>query len=280
MKKTLMVFAALMTAFLMISCQNETTSENNTEEKKDTTAEKVAIYNNLVGTSWENEFKGKDNIYGKAFVQTVSFSDDAITINEEKYSINKYTDLFFYSDFSTDDIEKFNIRKGESTHFIVCLNGVYYTFSDELFAIGNYREEVEVMYPSSSYSNGWMRVFLKLVSSSDDSAGDSSVVASSVNGTYSYTATGTAQSGSLTLKDGTWSYSGDKTALSVKSGTYTVSGSKITVYWSTQGYDNTETFTISNSGSESTWTSENDSVSLFFTTIFTTAATTLTFTKS
>lgn len=40
MKKTLMVFAALMTAFLMISCQNETTSENNTEEEKDTTAEK------------------------------------------------------------------------------------------------------------------------------------------------------------------------------------------------------------------------------------------------
>ena len=101
MKKTLMVFAALMTAFFMISCQNETTSENNTEEKKDTTAEKVALYKSaLSGTSWECDYPEKE---GFADYATLAFTDSSIVINSVEYTLDLTKDLFYYSEIPNAD---------------------------------------------------------------------------------------------------------------------------------------------------------------------------------
>ncbi len=216
MKKALVTLAALMTAFFMISCQNETTSGND-EDTKDTTAEKVALYNNLVGTSWINEDAGKDNIYGKAFLQTLAFYDDAIELNATKYSINKYTDLFFYSEFSSDELEQYDIQKGLDVHFIVCLNGTYYTFCDQTFAEGDYRTEVEVQYPFNNGTDGWERVYFDLVSDGS----------------------------SISFTDGSWSYTYNSSS---KSGTYSQSGSELTMNFTMGSYSVSGVFTVSKDG--------------------------------
>ena len=262
MKKTILTLSTVLCAgLLFISCQNETTSGNN----EDTTAEKIETYKKaLLGTSW---VETSDTIEGFDGYETLAFKESSVVLGGTEYPIDVTKDLYYYNEIP--DAANTVMVENE---FYILVNNVYLGFECWIWENLDY---LGLRLPNKRFND------YKLVSSSGSSTSDGTTTdASSVNGTYSYKASGTAQSGALTLKDGTWSYSGSKTALSVKSGTYTVSGSKITVNWSTQGYDNTETFTISNSGSQSTWTSEEDQVSLFFTTIFTNSSTTLTFTKS
>ncbi len=240
MKKALVTLAALMTAFFMISCQNETTSGND-EDTKDTTAEKVALYNNLVGTSWINKAAGEDNIYGKAFLQTLAFYDDAIELNGTKYSINKYTDLFFYSEFSSDELEQYDIQKGLDVHFIVCLNGTYYTFCDQTFAEGDYRTEVEVQYPFNN-DKGWERVYFDLVSDSSSSSDSSSTETVTLSGNYTISQ---ADGSSISFTDGNWSYTYNSSS---KSGTYSQSGSELTMNFTMGSYSVSGVFTVSKDG--------------------------------
>ena len=289
MKKThfFTAFCGLLAALSFVSCNNETDSGDDTEKEVvvDTTAEKIALYNKLVGTSW----KDKDTKDAFENYRTLSFSDTAVTINGTVYPLNLKSDLYYYSEIE-NAAQATGISAEDADHALP----LYIYVTGRYIGCDNYTFDTPArnylglwITDSSSYTGLDYTSYKQVTSSSDSSSsgsgsgsGSSTSTTSSVNGTYTYTATGTAQSGSLTLKDGTWSYSGDKTALSVKSGSYTVSGSKITVSWSSNGYDSTETFTISNSGSQSTWTSENESVSVFFVTIFTNSSKTLTFTKS
>lgn len=104
---------------------------------------------------------------------------------------------------------------------------------------------------------------------------------STITGTYSFTnATPPQMNGSITLSNGNWSYSGDKSSPAASNGTYTASGNKITVKWNASGYEVSETFTITESGSNSTWESENSGVSTFFSMLFGVTGLEMTFTKS
>ena len=256
MKKTLMVFAALMTAFFMISCQNETTSENNTEEEKDTTAEKIAIYNKLVGTTWENEYKGRNVIYNNELFQDVSFFDDAIMLNNDnelKYSINKSTDLFFYSDFSSTELEEYKIQDkyfDNGVYFIVCLNETYYTFSYYDENSGR-KKEVVIEWGVPTYTlndnieRDFKKVYLELVSDSnteEDSGSSTSTDTVTVDGDYTISQ---ANGSTISFSDGNWTYS---YLSSSKTGTYSQSGNELTMNYSAGGYSVSAVFTVAKDG--------------------------------
>ena len=101
------------------------------------------------------------------------------------------------------------------------------------------------------------------------------------NGTYSFTnATAPQMNGSITLNNGNWSYSGDKTSPAASNGTYTVSNNKLTMKWTASGYEVSESFTISNNGSVSTWKSENSATSTLFSMLFGVVSLNMDFTKS
>ena len=103
----------------------------------------------------------------------------------------------------------------------------------------------------------------------------------SVAGKYTFAnATPPQMNGSISLSDGKWSYSGEKSSPAASSGTYTVSKNKITVKWNASGNEVSETFTITESGSESTWKSDNSGVSTFFSMLFGVMNLEMTFTKS
>lgn len=104
----------------------------------------------------------------------------------------------------------------------------------------------------------------------------------SLTGTYSFTgASGYEKSGALTLtSDGTWSYSGEKSNIAASSGTYTVSGSKVTFFWNANGYDVSESFTVTNSGSSSEWRSDSNGTSTFLSMVFNVMSLSITLGKS
>ena len=229
MKKTLMVFAALMTAFLMISCQNETTSENNTEEEKDTTAEKVALYKSaLSGTSW------KERNGNKAFddYKTLSFTDSSITINGTEYAIDLTKDLYYSSEISdfTDTLENCD------AYLFILVNNEYLGFDDWIFN-GNTRDVLGVVLPIDTYST------YELVSSSGSSTSDSSSTETvALSGDYTISQ---ANGSTISFTDGNWTYS---YLSSTKTGTYSQSGNELTMNYSAGGYSVSGVFTVAKDG--------------------------------
>ena len=262
-KAVLSLVFALFAAASFVSCANDSGDDGN-QGVKDTTAEKKALWAKISGTSWKAEYKR--NIYN-----TISFSDESITIDDVQYKIDLSKDLYFDTEIS-DKIHK--TRMG----FVL-----YCFVNNKYIGLSNYPfEEVsdKTLDVWETHEDGGAYAFLLQTSTSGDS--DST---SSVNGKYSYEATGSAISGAFTLSDGSWSYSVSKTNISTDSGTYTVSDGKVTVKWTvTAGgseMENTETFTITdNEDGTFTWKSENDSVSLWFNLLFNIKDLELTFTKS
>ena len=149
--------------------------------------------------------------------------------------------MFFYSEFSSDELEQYDIQKGWDDHFIVCLNGTYYTFCDQTFAKGDYRTEVEVQYPFNN-DKGWERVYFDLVS--DSSSSDSSSTETvTVDGDYSITG---ANDGSvISFNDGTWTFS---YMASSKTGSYSQSGNELTMSYTAGGYSVSGVFTVTEDG--------------------------------
>lgn len=122
----------------------------------------------------------------------------------------------------------------------------------------------EHQYTFSSYRNGYGPQDDNSDDTKDDNTSNETENTSSFTGTYAFnTASGIEKNGSVTLKDGEWSYTGEKTDVAASSGTYTVDGSKITVKWTGAGYDTEETLTVSTSGGSSKWTSDGNVSSLF-----------------
>ena len=115
-------------------------------------------------------------------------------------------------------------------------------------------------------------------SGKDDGGKGGSDSSLSVKGTY----TGSDRyNSSITMNDnGTWTFSTTKPGSAVTGGTYTVSGSKITMKYSARGTDFEETFTVTDSGSKSTWKTSQNGASTLFSTLFMEVGTEYTFIKS
>lgn len=272
-KAALCLAFALFAAASFVSCANDSGSgddnENSNVNEKDTTAEKKALYAKISGTSWKVIERDGTIVY-EVTHKTLSFSDTSVVVDGTSYNLDLSKDLYF-----SDEIPD-NIRIAGACALYIHLNSTYYGL--EAYPFDENRKELVVNYAGVGSCD-----LFTLVSSGTGS-GDSEST-SSVNGKYSYEATGSAISGAFTLSDGSWSYSGSKANISTDSGTYTVSGGKVTVKWTVASggseIESTETFTVTdNEDGTFTWKSENDYTSLWFNLLFNVSGLELTFAKS
>lgn len=265
MKRTLVMVLGLLSLFSFAACNMDSGDDSGSEETEvnnETLAEKKALYARIVGTSWENWFYDPDNNNNKVGIIEISFAEDSVTIDGTQISLNQNKDLYFYDELDKNLLRikdsVLHIKLGEK---VLCLSGYLidsnYPYNDKMFTIyQNYKLNNEDLYVHDDF---------KLISSSGKTSGNS---ASELNGTYAFnSASGNQSKGSITLKDGAWSYSGGKSNVAASSGTYTVNGSEITMKW-TATTELEETFTVSSSGSSSTWISEESGVSTFFSMLF------------
>ena len=235
MKKALVTLAALMTAFFMISCQNETTSGNN----EDTTAEKIDLYNRvLLGTSWEEKWNDEDF----ADYKTLSFKESSILINGVEYSIDLTKDLYYDSEIT----EVTNKLKNCRVNFYIFVNNEYLGFNSWTFKTEkvDYLSVILMTDTNSTY---------KLVSSSSGSSTSdgSSTETVTLSGNYTISQ---ANGSTISFSNGNWTYS---YLSSTKSGTYSQSGNELTMNYSAGGSSVSGVFTVAKDGSNVKLTGES-----------------------
>ncbi len=278
MKKCLFALLGLLSLFGFIAC-NMNDAENETEIgfSAENIAQKKEKYVQVLNTTWETTDTGND-----ISIKTISFGEDSITIDGIKHNINQNKDFYFYDeldDYSKESVgDKYNdylyIKIGNKCLRIEERDASYYYYEYEtLWICQNYKISKNATYVNSDIDN----VRFKLVSDNNNSGNTSSTY----TGSYSFNnSTGSQQNGTITLKDGNWSYSGNKSNPAASSGTYSVNGSKVTLNWTAAGNNVSETFTISTSDNSSTWTSEYSGTSLLFSMLFGVVNTEMTFTYS
>ena len=159
MKKThfFTAFCGLLAALSFVSCNNETDSGDDTEKEVvvDTTAEKIALYNKLVGTSWEDE--GTKDAFEN--YRKVSFYANSVKFNNTTYALDLQNDLFFKG----EDADATKVW-GSDAELVLRIGGKY-------FGIGG--------APFTKYN--WMVIYIydnattyKQVTSSSDSGSSGS----------------------------------------------------------------------------------------------------------
>ncbi len=251
MKKALVTLAALMTAFFMISCQNETTSGNtsgntseNIEDTKDTTAEKVALYNKLVGTSWKGLLKDVKNEYSDTYflnLDTVSFTENTVTIDSQTYDIDVPEDLYFHDELELIDENEDLWARGWKCVIYIHIYDMYYGFNGWINNSGDHLTIVAVTGEDDEIHGKHDE--LKLVSSSDSSSSDSSSTETvTLSGNYTISQ---ADGSSISFTDGNWSYTYNSSS---KSGTYSQSGSELTMNFTMGSNSVSGVFTVSKDG--------------------------------
>lgn len=280
MKKMFLMAMGLLSLFGFAACNmdgGDDGGENSgTGFSAENIAQKKALYARIVGTSWVNVYTEEDNKEQYIGIIKISFAEDSITIDDTQISLNQNKDFYFYDELLTEpEIDDDALLYIKINNKILGLMGYRinekYSYNDEELCIfQTYKLSEQKKNANESYDYD----FFKLVSSS----GGSENTTSELNGTYAFnTASGLQVNGSIGLSDGTWSYKGNKSNVAASSGTYTVNGSKITMKWIADGNEPTETFTVSTSGSSSTWTSEETGVSTLFTMLFGVTSTKMTF---
>lgn len=268
MKKIIKLASLLVMGLtLLVSCQNPVNTGNNSsdddaEKKAEILRKKIEIYEHYVGTTWEL-VKGEYEEYTD--INTIVFADDSVTLGNYQYSLNKNTDLFLYDELP----EGLRFR---SIILTLKIGGNYYGIGE---SYSNTKMDFKI------FSTGYTVEYnLKSSTGGAGTGGSGSGNNADVNGTYKFTnATGSQNNGNITLDNGNWTYTGDRTR-NPNSGTYTTSGNEITLKWVASGYDVIETFTLTDNGDSVTWKSKNDYVSSLFSSLFGVANTLeLTFTK-
>lgn len=278
MKKCLFALLGLLSLFGFIACNmNDDGNETEIGFSAENIAQKKEKYLQVLNTTWETTRTGND-----ISIKTISFGEDSITIDGIKHNINQNKDFYFYDeldDYSKESVgskydEYLYIKIGNKCLQIQERDASYYYYEYEtLWICQNYK----ISKNSTSLNHSYSICQYKLVSDNNNSGNTSSTY----TGSYSFNnSTGSQQNGTITLKDGSWSYSGDKPNPAVSSGTYSVNGSKVTLNWTAASNNVSETFTISTSGNSSTWTSEYSGTSLLFSMLFGVVNTEMTFTYS
>lgn len=184
----------------------------------------------------------------------ITFLDDSIVLENNQYPLDFNSNIFL-----PDEVDSHAKKLYSEIYFSV--NNKYYGF--EGFE-GNYSI---LRYYTSNTTEA--RSYIKDASFTGGGAGGSQSD-SSVEGFYSYTgATGSEMDGSITLADGSWTYSGSKTNMAAKNGKYTENDSKVTLKWTASGYDVEETFTLTDMGEGKVkWVSDNAYTSTFLSMVF------------
>ncbi len=269
MKKLKVLCAALLTIGLFTACKGASGGDNNPGEKteeKPSNEEAKGLYQKLIGSKW----KMRNNYGSFIYPEIVEFSENYVSFDNVNYSLDQNNNL------TNEDSDAFFIDLGTETYEInfLDLHPLYTS------PVGDLSDSSQIFISNIKdprYYNGHSFATKYACISTNTQGGGSSngENETSVEGNYSFTASsGTEMSGSLTLSNGEWSYSGTSRPAAT-SGTYTVNGSKITVKWTAAGLSFNETFTITKNGNTVTWKSDNEYSSAFLTMLFKISATKL-----
>lgn len=268
MKKLKILCAALLTIGLFTACKGASGGDNNSgksPDEKPSNEEAKGLYQKLIGSKWIKF----DQLGSFKYPEIVEFSENYVSFDNVHYSLDQNNNL------TNEDSEAFFIALGTETYEINFLG------LDPLYTspVGDLSDSSQIFITNTKdplFSENRLAGFYACISTNTQ-GGDSSSEGdeTSVAGNYSFTASsGTEMSGSLTLSNGEWSYSGTSRPAAT-SGTYTVNGSKITVKWTAAGLSLNETFTVTKNGNSVTWKSDNEYTSTFLTMLFKVSATKL-----
>ena len=269
MKKIKILCAALLTIGLFTACKGASGGDNNSGKDPDvkpSNEEAISVYKNFIGTKWKN-WKHNNSF---EYPDIIEFSDDTVKFDYVSYPLNLNNDIEFEKG---EWGENYLILSNEYFKYRICFFSE--TFPIHVSPIGDDGDSTHIYILNMEDTSGYQDTYACISTNAQGGGSSNGENETSVEGNYSFNATnGTEMSGSLTLSNGEWNYSGSNKPAAT-SGTYTVNGSKITVNWTANGLSLNETFTVTKNGNSVTWKSENEYTSTFLTMLFKVSATKL-----
>lgn len=283
MKKIINLLLLSFVAFAFLGCNQPTGPSEEELQKQREEQEKLELEQRklnrkkeiwkMIEGVWEiNPDSVSEREKGTEY-KNVIIATDSFTIDGVQQSINLDTDATLSVDLDEDDIyvtiyTGYEDEIEKDTELIVSFKGVRIKFS------ACYMEESDSLCicrylwdeTSSDGQNRALFEYVRAGSQDKDDEGNVEGEATELDGTYSYS--DSKYNGSISLSNGSWSYEGSKNNAAATSGSYSVNGSSITFNWNANGMDMSETFTITNSGSSSTWVSSETQISNFFMMLF------------
>ena len=273
MKKIINLLLLSIVAFAFLGCNQPTGPSEEELQKQREEQEKLELEQRKLNRKkeiWkmiEGVWELKSNFYNNPspIYENVIIATDSFTIDGVQQSINLDTDTVLESDLPVDDVYAYGyeIDLEDCEGLIVTFKGVrlnfgaYYIEENDTFSIARRNGNPE---------DNSLFEYVRAGSQDKDDEGNVEGEATELDGTYSYS--DSKYNGSISLSNGSWSYEGNKNNAAATSGSYSVNGSSITFNWNANGMDMSETFTITNSGSSSTWVSSETQISNFFMMLF------------
>ena len=275
MKKFINLLLLSIVAFAFLGCNQPTGPSEEELQKQREEQEKLELEQRklnrkkeiwkMIEGVWEIDPSSVGEWEKGTEYKNVIIATDSFTIDGVQQSINLDTDTVLESDLPVDDVYAYGyeIDLEDCEGLVVIFKGVrlnfgaYYIEENDTFSIarrnGNTDDDALFRY-------------VRAGSQDKDDEGNVEGEATELDGTYSYS--DSKYNGSISLSNGSWSYEGSKNNAAATSGSYSVNGSSITFNWNANGMDMSETFTITNSGSSSTWVSSETQISNFFMMLF------------
>ena len=275
MKKIINLLLLSFVAFAFLGCNQPTGPSEEELQKQREEQEKLELEQRklnrkkeiwkMIEGVWEIDSSSVGEWEKGTEYKNVIIATDSFTIDGVQQSINLDTDAVLRSDLPMDDVyaNAYEIDLEDCKGLVVIFKGIrllfgaYYIEENDTFSItrrnGNSDDDALFEY-------------VRAGSQDKDDEGNVEGEATELDGTYSYS--DSKYNGSISLSNGSWSYEGNKNNAAATSGSYSVNGSSITFNWNANGMDMSETFTITNSGSSSTWVSSETQISNFFMMLF------------
>lgn len=269
MKKFINLLLLSIVAFTFFGCNQSTGPSEEELQKQREEQEKLELEQRklnrkkeiwkMIEGVWEIDPSSVGEWEKGTEYKNVIIATDSFTIDGVQQSINLDTDTVLKSDLPVEDVYAYSyeIDFEDCEGLVVTFKGVrlsfgaYYIEEDDTFSIARRN--------GNSDDDALFR-YVRAGSQDKDDEGNVEGEATELDGTYSYS--DSKYNGSISLSNGSWSYEGSKNNAAA------TSGSSITFNWNANGMDMSETFTITNSGSSSTWVSSETQISNFFMMLF------------
>ena len=237
MKKSIILFlVALVAMCFLFGCQNPVSSDPGGSSGRggNTTAQKIALYQRILGTYQENLDNTSD-------VHVFVFTMDSITLDGIRYAFNPQTDLYFEDEVPEGE------RYWQKT-FYMHFNNDYYPVEFN----ANIQPEEEIYITIGDK----FRSYIRIAGPAGGSGGGAGSIDFSIVGSWKYTIAGT-NSTTLAINDG-GTFSFTKNVGGNYSGTYQLSGNQVTFSYQTITGATTvkvdDTFAISGNANQMTLT--------------------------
>ena len=271
MKKIINLLLLSFVAVAFLGCNQPTGPSEEELQKQREEQEKLELEQRILNRKKEiwNAIEGvwelKSDFYNNPspIYENVIIATDSFTIDGVQQSINLDTDAVLATELPEDDVYGYAEWQEHEDCFDLVIN-----FKNVRLSIGTYRNDpvLKIIRRNGNPEDNSLFKYVRAGSQDKDNEGNVEGEATELDGSYSYS--DSKYNGSISLSNGSWSYEGSKNNAAATSGSYSVNGSSITFNWNANGMDMSETFTITNSGSSSTWVSSETQISNFFMMLF------------